>query len=189
MTDHLPAFTIQSLALIWDWLRELVVFVESLDDNYVRTNYIIRSMQDLRLLVLQEAHHHKVEFTITRGPMFSLRGIANKDLLEQALEQFPNGYALNTASFAYYPESFDFLDQYMMLLEAFAGEWGHPMMFGPPAFPDSVAALEADESLIVRCYPDKQSVLFPSDLHHNIYDRLIERLPAHYQWIEEMWRE
>jgi hypothetical protein len=91
--DSLTLFTPHNLAMLSDWLAEsgeLFVDVYHPRSGGGSSGYFIRSMADLKSLIAQDKWH-TIDVTIFREQQFPLRGIANEQLLEQALNMIPDG--------------------------------------------------------------------------------------------------
>jgi hypothetical protein len=85
--NHLDWFEPYQLALLSDWLSESG---ELYVDIGFHQKYFIRSMSDLKALIEQQ-NSAELQVTIFRHTPYPLRGIANDALLEQALQQVPDG--------------------------------------------------------------------------------------------------
>ena len=79
--------------MLSDWLTEsgeLYVDVYHPHSGGGSAGYFIHSMADLKRLIAEEKWH-EIVVTIFREQQFPLRGIANEQLLEQALNMIPDG--------------------------------------------------------------------------------------------------
>lgn len=85
--SYLSLFLPQHLAVLNDWLTEtgeLYVDVYWPHSGNSGTAYFIRSMSDLNDLVAEQTWP-EICFTIFRRLQYPVRGVANDELLEQAL--------------------------------------------------------------------------------------------------------
>jgi hypothetical protein len=113
--SYLSLFTPYNLALLNDWLEEtgeLYVDVYWPHSGGSSTPYFVRSMNDLKALVSQQPWPREISFTIFQKLQYALRGIADNKLLEQALQQIPDGEYYSIVSLeAVYPSRCMFLDE------------------------------------------------------------------------------
>jgi hypothetical protein len=91
--NYRTLFTPQNLAMLSDWLSEtgeLYVNIEYPHSGGSGSSYFIRSMTDLKTLIVGQTHG-EIDITIFHEKQFPLRGIADEQLLEQALRMIPDG--------------------------------------------------------------------------------------------------
>jgi hypothetical protein len=187
--NNLPAFTIHDLAKISDWLEETGELYVNIYLGTGDVQYFIRSLQDLRLMVLQEPNWSDWEtlaYTVFRDVRFSLRGVADAVLLERALQEFPEGHSFYVSTFAYGPHRIKYVAtgiSHEVLVRAFADEWGHLIAIGSPP-PDDFSNLDIETT--VEVWPS--STYAPHDHMPMLYEPYLTH-PERYQWIVEMWHE
>jgi hypothetical protein len=91
--NYLTIFTPHNLAMLSDWLAEsgeLYVDVYHRRSGGGSSGYFIRSMADLKSLIAQDKWH-PIDYTIFREQQFTLRGIADDQLLVQVFHMIPDG--------------------------------------------------------------------------------------------------
>src|SRR6476619_4942130 len=93
--------------MLADWLEETgELYFNLYLPNIGATTYFICSLPDLKLLVLRLGMQ-PITITIFRPLQFSLRGIADQQLLEQALDLIPDNAHYDILYFRYFPEQAD----------------------------------------------------------------------------------
>jgi hypothetical protein len=110
-SSYLQLFTPHHIALFDDWLtenHELYVDVYLPHSGSSSTGYFVRSIQDLKILISRQTHP-ELSITVFRRPQFSLRGIADKNLLEQALNNIPDGEWYRIVSLDSFPSECNIL--------------------------------------------------------------------------------
>ena len=93
------------LAMFSDWLQatgELCVEVYHPHSGGGGGFYLLHAMEDLKSLLIQDTWP-EIALTIFRDIQFPLRGIADDKLLQQALEQIPDGEPYGIISLDHYP--------------------------------------------------------------------------------------
>jgi hypothetical protein len=181
---YLNLFTSQNLALLSDWLEEtgeLYVDVYRPHSASSSSGYLVRSLQELKSLVVKQNDRPEIVFRIFRKQQLPLRGIASEELLEQALEQFPNGEPFYVAYLDYYPEHCNRQaegDSHSQLRQAIKEEFGELIAIGsPPAIDARIQELD---------YRDVFEVFVRKN--QNYYEPY-SREPGRYQSIVEMWHK
>lgn len=95
--NYLDLFTMPNLALVSDWLAktgELYVDIYLPHSGGGSDEFFIRSMEQLKALIAKQTHP-EIDITVFRLVQYPLRGIANEDLLEKALEEITDGVWFN----------------------------------------------------------------------------------------------
>ena len=109
--DYLGLFSPYHLAALHDWISqtgELYIHLEYPHSGGSGTSYLIRTLDDLKQLILAQAHP-EIEIFIFRSMPFPVRGLADDSLLERAIQTIPDGQWYTIASLDYYPLPCDFL--------------------------------------------------------------------------------
>jgi hypothetical protein len=109
--DYTTLFSDHNLALLSDWLAatgELYLDVDYPHSGGSGLNYRVRSMADLKALVVEQQNQPEISFTVFQRLQYPLRGVADDDLLAQALERIPDGQWYRIISLDdYYPSRCD----------------------------------------------------------------------------------
>jgi hypothetical protein len=179
---HLYLFTSHNLALLADWLEEtgeLYVDVDRPHSGGSSTGYLVRSLQDLKLLVVEQNDRPEIVFRIFRKQQLPLRGIASAELLEQALQQFPTGERFYVAHPDYYPNHCNCQSEgksHSELRQAVEEEFGELIAIGSPP--------EID----MRIHELNSRDVFEVSVRKNQnYYEPCSKEPERYQWLGEMW--
>jgi hypothetical protein len=106
--NYWTLFSPAQITLLSNWLgeaHELYVDIHLPHSGSSSTAYFVRSITDLKHLIEQQIHP-EIRITIFRHVQYPIRGIANNDLLDQALQQIKNGDWYSIISLAhYFPQS------------------------------------------------------------------------------------
>jgi len=92
-----------------EWLNEigeLYVDVYQPNSGASSTDYLLRSIQELEMLIAEQAWH-SLTVTVFRKLQFPLRGIADNELLKKSLQVLPDNWydVLLISDEGYYPSS------------------------------------------------------------------------------------
>ncbi len=105
-------FSPHNIALLGDWLAEsgeLYVDIGLPHSGASGTQYFVRSMSELKALIARQTWP-EIGITIFRRMQYPLRGIADEDLLNQALARVPDGQWYHIVSLAdYFPSPCAFI--------------------------------------------------------------------------------
>jgi hypothetical protein len=191
--NYLTLFTPHNLAMLSDWLAEsgeLYVDVYHPHSGGGSAGYFIRSMADLKRLIAQEKWH-EIAVTIFREKQFPLRGIADDQLLAQALRMIPDGerYAFVSLELSVFPDHVAFWgsgNSHAEFQSEFAMEVGESIAIGQD--PDNLMTREW-----VNSHPDE--VFEAAFLRQNgkitrnqeIYPPFTSE-PEKYKWVIDLWQ-
>ncbi|MBI5670157.1 MAG: hypothetical protein HZC41_19345 [Chloroflexi bacterium] len=184
--SYLRLFLPQHLAVLSDWLvetGELYVDIYWPHSGNSGSAYFVRSMKELRDLVVQQTWP-EICFTIFRRLQYSIRGVANEQLLEQALRRIPDGQWFRIVSLDdYYPSQCAFRgsgNSHQELRNEFAGIVGEEVGIGQDPFDvhdEKWFSLHSDEVFLIRL-----------SRNHNRYEAYAQH-PDQYKWLEDLWYE
>lgn len=192
--NYLKAFSLSNLALLSDWIEEtgeLYVDVYVSHSGAGGTSFFIRSLQDLKSIVSQfrQLPQQEIVVTIFRQLQFSLRGVANEELLEQALQQIPNHHPYEIVYLRYYPAHCNFCGSgtsHADLRKELTEVFGELVGIGPePDVGSDKLRSNVADVFEVSISLKEQFQVFKNQEFYARY----ENEPHRYQWIESLWSE
>jgi hypothetical protein len=182
--NYLGLFTTHDLALLSDWLAEsgeLYVNVYHPRSGLTGTPFLTRSVQDLRSLVAQQTWP-ELYLTIFRHLPYPVLGIADDNLLKQALNAIPDGNSYQVVSLEHY---FPAPCPVRLRGESHAELWNEfPELQGQKV----AIGQDPDEmSTLYRGRPEEAFILHvaKSTNYHEEY----AKHPEKYNALEQEWRE
>ncbi|MCB9453820.1 MAG: hypothetical protein H6672_20505 [Anaerolineaceae bacterium] len=189
--NYLNLFSLGNLAMLSDWLEEtgeLYVDVYFPHSGNSGTAYFIRSLNDLKSLVLLQ-NWPEIVFTVLRRLQFSLRGVADEQLLEKALQQIPDGHPYEIVNLRYYPENRNFCGSgksHDELRRELSEVFGEIVGIGqePDVFSGKLSS-NVDEVFEVHVLRKNE---FQIIRNQDAYERFSKE-PNRYQWIANLWHE
>ncbi len=188
---YLTLFSIHNLALLNDWLQETgELYTDVYLPRTARTSdcYFIHAMDDLKSLVEQQSRSQMV-LTIFHRRQYPLRGIADETLLEQALEQIPDGECYTIVSLSKFPSSVKFSGSgksHAELRHEFAEILGEEVGIGhePCVVHDKMwFKRQLDEVFEATVLARDQYAIVKNQDYYEPYAKEPER----YHWLEELW--
>lgn len=181
--SYLDLFSIHNLALLSDWLEErgeLWVDVHLPHGGASSTSYFVRSLHDLRALVVAQ-EWHEIAITIRRTTPYPLTGRVTPDLIEAALRLIADGarYAIVAVPTAF-PSACDVLgaghthDELRRELSALSGV-------------DVAIGLDPITTDFGEEYRrgDEMFVLIVTR-NNNCYEPYVAE-PGRYEWLRSLW--
>ncbi len=185
--NYLLLFSPHDLALLSDWLREtgeLYVDVYRPHSGGGSAAYFIRSMNDFKSLI-SEQNWPEIDITIYRQMQFPVRGIANEELLERALQQIPDSEEFTIVSLQGYPsycKPGSSGQGHEELRREFIDFLGQEVGIGQE--PTDVYVRDAK-----WFHAHSKDVFRLSVTRTRSYYENYAKNPQAYQWLEDSWRE
>jgi hypothetical protein len=185
--NYLPLFSLHNLALFSDWLKEtseLYVDVYRPHSGGGSAGYFIRTMNDFKSLIAEQ-DWPEISITVFRRMQFPLRGIADDELLEKALQQIPDGepYAFVSMAGSNYP--------------SFVAFWGSGKSHSE--FRREYAEVLGEEVGIGQdpfdiydgkwLYTHSSEVFRLSLTRNQNYYEAYANNPDEFKWVEDLWRQ
>lgn len=184
--SYLHFFSIHNLALLSDWLeenRELLIDVYHPHSGGGSFQYFIHSIEDLKQLIRNQTHP-EIEITIFRQKQYSLRGIANEEMLEKAFCNIKDGEYYSIISLENnFPNSINFLEAgngHSELRHNFSEFEGQEIGFGKNPF----------DAYDDKWFRENSSEFFRLSVtkSYNYHGNYVKN-PEKYKWLEDFWLE
>jgi hypothetical protein len=189
---HLTLFSLANLAMLSDWLEEsgeLYIDVYLPHSASSSTGYFIRSIAELKTLVAEQ-WWDEIVFTIFREIQFPLRGVADKDLLQQALRQMQEGqpYYLLRTELSVYPNqvAYSYITTSNELQEEITQFHGQAVAFGPEPKIYDLGWLPFYKDEVFEVYVLRQHDYQPFKNHEDYAP--YRQNPERYQFLADLWQ-
>jgi hypothetical protein len=184
--SYLAFFTPHNLALLNDWLSEtgeLYVDVYLPHSGGSSVAYFIHSLKELKSLISQQTWP-EISFTVFKQLQFPLRGKADENLLEQALNRIPDGqpYSIVSIPLSRYPSNISWQgngNSHEELRREFADVLGEEVGIGQEPF-------DIYDDKWIRYHHEVFQVSLTKN--QNYYEPYAKE-PERYKWLEDFWRE
>ena len=169
--DYLGLFTPYHIAKLHDWITESgELFV---DLNYPHAvngpDYFVRSLEDLRRLIIEQSQWPEIEISIFRRVIFPIRGSDHQAILKQALQDIPVDQYYQIVTAAAYP----------IKCEALADGKGHAELI------QDISGLESGRFVAVAVHPFDISGQEFKELYGGARERLYYSVSKNLNWYEE----
>jgi hypothetical protein len=189
--SYLRLFSPANLAMISDWLSEtgeLYVDIYHPHSGGGSVAYFVRSMDELKTLIAKETWR-EIAVTVFRSQQFTLRGTADKDLLEKALNLIPDGqyYSIISLEDSKFPRFVSYLggeNSHEELKQEFADVLGEVVGIGQNPF-DLPKLPELEDVFEVSILASNQ---FAIRKNQDSYAPFTEN-PKRYQWLIDLWKK